>query len=166
MLAKIDVRLSIMACKWAPSCKKFALAACPSSLIVGYYNVEVACWTALAKEKIVSVPITSIDFHPSCNIIALGSIDGSVKIVSCSFKSQTDKLIIDSKVEDFPYSGPFEKVTSFGEVLYSIDNILPNMKIWINHVSFENNGKNFLVLTHSNHNKFYDVKEGDNILVN
>ncbi len=40
------------------------------------------------------------------------------------------------------------------------------MKIWINHLSFENNGKNLLLLTHSNHSKFYDVKEGEKILVN
>lgn len=40
------------------------------------------------------------------------------------------------------------------------------MKIWINHVSFENNGKNLLVLTHSNHNKFYDVVEAEKILTN
>ncbi len=107
MLVTIDVRLSILACKWAPSCKKFALAACPTSLIVGYYSVEGACWAALVKDKIVNVPIVSIDFHPSCNIIALGSLDGSVKIVSCSFKSNTDKYIIESKIEEFPYSGAF-----------------------------------------------------------
>lgn len=98
MLVTIDVRLSILACKWAPSCKKFALAACPTSLIVGFYNTESLSWTALAKDKIVSAPIVSIDFHPSCNLIALGTVDGSVKIVTCSFKSQTDKLIILSKV--------------------------------------------------------------------
>lgn len=94
MLANIDVRLSILACKWAPSCKKFALAACPNSLIVGYYNIEGACWTGLVKDKIVNVPIVSVDFHPSCNLIAIGSVDGSVKIVSSSFKSQTDKYVI------------------------------------------------------------------------
>ena len=94
MLANIDVRLSILACKWAPSCKKFALAACPTSLIVGYYNIEGACWTGLVKDKIVNAPIVSVDFHPSCNLIAIGSVDGSVKIVTSSFKSKTDKLVI------------------------------------------------------------------------
>lgn len=107
MLANLDAKLSILACKWAPSCKKFALAACPTSLIVGYYNIEGACWTGLTKDKIVSVPIVSVDFHPSCNLIALGSVDGSVKIVSSSFKSQTDKFIIQSKVDNYPYTGPF-----------------------------------------------------------
>lgn len=98
MLVNIDAKLSILACKWAPSCKKFALAACPTSLIFGYYNVETTCWTGLVRDKIVNVPIVSIDFHPSCSLIAIGSVDGSVKIVSSSFKSQTDKLILESKV--------------------------------------------------------------------
>lgn len=94
MLANIDVRLSILSCKWAASCKKFALAACPTSLFVCYYNLEAACWTALVKDKIVNVPIVSVDFHPSCNLVAIGSVDGSVKIVTCSFKSQTDKYLL------------------------------------------------------------------------
>jgi WD40 repeat protein len=38
MFVNIDVRLSAMACKWALSCKKFAIAALPTSLIVGYYS--------------------------------------------------------------------------------------------------------------------------------
>jgi hypothetical protein len=118
-------------------------------------------WTASVKDKIVSNPIVSLDFHPSGNIIALGIIDGSIKIVSCSFKKFSDTAVQQLKIDDFPYSGPFEKVDSFAEVLHSIDNILPNMRIWINHVSFENNGKNLLVLTHSNHIKWYEVAEKD-----
>ncbi len=107
MLVNIDVRLSVMACKWAESCKKFALAACPTTLFVGFYNVESLCWTALVKDKLVNAPILTVDFHPSSNLIAIGTVDGAVKIVSCSFKKQTDKFVIQSKVDDFPYSGPF-----------------------------------------------------------
>ena len=65
MLVNIDVRLSIMACKWAQSCKKFALASLPTSLIIGYYSPELKAWTAVVKEKIANNPIVSIDFHPT-----------------------------------------------------------------------------------------------------
>lgn len=107
MMVNIDAKLSVMACKWAPSCKKFAIGACPNTLIIGYYNVEINCWTAIVKDNIVKAPIVSLDFHPSSNIVAIGSVDGSVKIVSCNFRKHTDEFIIRSKVDDFPYSGPF-----------------------------------------------------------
>jgi WD40 repeat protein len=113
MFVNIDVRLSAMACKWALSCKKFAVAALPTSLIIGYYSPEVKGWTASVKDKIATNPIISVDFHPSGNIIALGIIDGSIKIVSCSFKKFSDPSVQQLKIDDFPYSGPFEKVDSF-----------------------------------------------------
>jgi len=49
MLVNIDVKLSVMACKWAPSCKKFALGSCPNTLILGFYNSSIKCWTAVIK---------------------------------------------------------------------------------------------------------------------
>lgn len=107
MLVNIDVRLSVIACKWAPSCKKFALASLPSSLIIGFYNPEEKAWTATVKDKIVSSPIVSIDFHPSANLIVLGTVDGSVKIVTCNFKKNSDPVIQKLSIDDFPYSGPF-----------------------------------------------------------
>lgn len=107
MLVNIDVRLSVMGCKWAQSCKKFALASLPTSLIIGYYNPEEKAWTAAVKDKIVNNPIVSLDFHPSGNLIALGTVDGSVKIVSCNFKKVSDPVIQKLKIDDFPYSGPF-----------------------------------------------------------
>lgn len=38
MLVKIDIKLAIMACKWAPSCKKFALGSCPNTVTIGFYS--------------------------------------------------------------------------------------------------------------------------------
>lgn len=107
MLVNIDVRLSVMACKWAPNCKKFALAALPNSLIIGYYNPELKGWVASVKDKIVNNPIVSIDFHASGNLIALGTLDGSVKIVSCNFRNFPDQTVQKLKIDDFPYNGPF-----------------------------------------------------------
>lgn len=72
------------------------------------------------KDKLVKSPIVSLDFHPSSNVIAVGSVDSSVKIISCSFKKSTDPMVLKAKVDDYPYNGPFEKVDSLFEVLYSI----------------------------------------------
>lgn len=38
MFVKVDCKLAVMSCKWAPCCKKFALGACPNTLGIGFYN--------------------------------------------------------------------------------------------------------------------------------
>lgn len=63
-------------------------------------------------------------------------MDGSVKIVTCNFKKNSDQVIQKLRIDDFPYNGPFENIDTLAETIHSIENILPNMKIWINHVSF------------------------------
>lgn len=40
MLVNIDIKLSILCVKWAPSAKKFALGASCNSLAIGFYNIE------------------------------------------------------------------------------------------------------------------------------
>lgn len=113
-----------------------------------------------SKGNLTKAPITTICFHPSSNILAIGSADFSVKIVSSSFKGSKDPIVLSSKVEDYPYNGPFMNVQSMFEVLFSID----NLGGWINHVSFQNNGTTLLVLPHTNHFKLYEIGEGVNVM--
>ena len=49
MLVNIDIKLSILCAKWAPSSKKFGLGASCRTLGVGFYNVESSCWTVSVK---------------------------------------------------------------------------------------------------------------------
>lgn len=49
MLVNIDIKLSIMAAKWAPSSKKFALGSACRTLAVGFYNIESSCWTVSSR---------------------------------------------------------------------------------------------------------------------
>jgi len=65
-------------------------------------------------------PITALSFHPSCSILAFGTADYSVKIITVSFKKIDDPFIVKSKVEDFAYKGAFEGVDSLFEVLFTI----------------------------------------------
>jgi hypothetical protein len=83
-------------------------------------------------------------------------VNGSVKLVTCNFRKSAEL----AKLDEFQYNGPFDKIDTFGQVLYSIDRIFENMNVWINHVSFENNGKKLLVIPHSSHIKVFDVVEG------
>lgn len=107
MLVNIDVKLSVLACRWAPSCRKFALGSCPSSLTFCYFSPEANCWAAAVKDNLFKAPITTLDFHPSSNIIAVGTVDSIVHLVTCSFKKSSDEQILKAKIEDYPYNGPF-----------------------------------------------------------
>lgn len=155
MLVNIDIKLSILCVKWAPSAKKFALGASCSSLGFGFYNVESSCWTVTSRDKLCKAPIISISFHPSSNIAAIGSSDRSVKVVSCNFKSSKDVFTQKSDIEDKTYQGPFANVDNLFEVLFSIEDVGG----WVNHVSFELNGSFLLVLPHTNHIKVFDIIE-------
>lgn len=120
MLVNIDIKLSILCLKWAPSGKKFALGASCNTVGLGFYNVETSCWTVASKDKLCKSPIISISFHPSSNILAIGSTDNSIKIISCSFKNSKDIFIQKSDVEDKTYQGPFANVDTLFEVLFQV----------------------------------------------
>ena len=98
MLVNIDLKLSILTAKWAPSTKKFALGSSCNTLSLGFFNNVEQCWTTSNKMNFTKAPITSISFHPSSNLIAVGSADFSVKIATSSFKKSTDEFVIKSKV--------------------------------------------------------------------
>jgi WD40 repeat protein len=86
MLVSIDIKLSILCAKWTISGKKFGLGSSCRTLSIGFYNIESACWTVAVKEKLAKSPITSLSFHPSSNVVAAGSSDNSVRLVTCNFK--------------------------------------------------------------------------------
>ncbi len=86
-LVNSNIKLSILACKWAPSSRKFGFGSACSTIGVGFWNVNVKSWTVTYKQKICASPITSISFHPCSSILALGSLDCSVMILSCSLNS-------------------------------------------------------------------------------
>ena len=120
MLVNIDIKLSILCLKSAPSGKKFALGASCNTVGLGFYNVETSCWTVATKDKLCKSPIISISFHPSSNILAIGSTDNSIKIISCSFKNSKDLFVQKSDVEDKTYQGPFANVDTLFEVLFQV----------------------------------------------
>ena len=155
MLVNIDIKLSILCAKWAPSAKKFGLGASCRSLALGFYNIESSCWTVSVREKFTKSPITSVSFHPSSNLMAVGSSDSSVRVVTCNFKRSKDPFVQKSDIEDSNYQGPFQGVDSLFETLVVIEDVGG----WVNHLSFELNGSFLLVFPHSNHFKVFDIAD-------
>ena len=103
MLVNIDIKLSILVSKWAPSSKKFALGATCTTIALGFYNTTENCWTVStrshqSKNPITTSPIITLCFHPSSNLIAVGTADNKVKLVTASFRKSKDEMVIQSKV--------------------------------------------------------------------
>ena len=121
--------------KWAPSAKKFALGSACNTLALGIFNTEEHCWTVStrnhhSKNPISTSPVITLCFHPSSNLLVVGTADFKVKIVTCSFKKSKNQAI--SKIEDDSYKGPFDQIDTLFEILYSMDNV----GAWVNHISF------------------------------
>ncbi len=98
MLVNIDVKLSILVSKWAPNGKKFALGSSCNSLALGFFNSSLKCWNIMfrdhtMKNPITTSPVTTLCFHPSSNLIAVGSADFKVKIVTFSLKKSKNDFI-------------------------------------------------------------------------
>lgn len=98
MLVNIDVKLSILTAKWAPSAKKFALGSSCNTLALGLYNKDLKCWVVSTRLNFTKSPITTLSFHPSTNILAIGSADFSLKIATSNFRKSKDEFIMKSNV--------------------------------------------------------------------
>jgi len=86
MLVNVDAKLSILVSKWAPSNSKFALGSSCNTLALGFYSKEEKTWASEINGTISKSPITTLCFHPSSNVIAVGSSDFSVRIVTTNFR--------------------------------------------------------------------------------
>ncbi len=58
--------------------------------------------------------VTSVTFHPSGFVAAVGSADYSIRIVTTYLEEAGD--------DKLSYKGPFENIKSFGDELYKIKN--------------------------------------------
>ena len=165
-LVNIDIKLSILVSKWAPSGKKFALGSACNTIALGFYNIEEHCWTVStrnhhSKNPISTSPIITVCFHPSSNLLAIGTADFKVRVVTASFKKTKDQTIIKSKVEENSYKGPYDQIDTLFEILFTIENV----GAWVNHISFEDNGNSLLILPHSNHIKVLEISSTGSSLV-
>lgn len=99
MLVNIDVKLSVLVSKWAPSGKKFTLGCACNTIALGFFNVPQNCWVMISRDHtskvpITTSPITTLSFHPSSNLIAVGTAENKVKIVTSSLRKTKDQMII------------------------------------------------------------------------
>lgn len=72
--------------------------------------------------------MTSVSFHPSGFVVALGSTDYSIRIITNYLEAAGD--------DKLNYTGVFSKIRSFGEELYRIK----NAGSWVESLQWNNAG--------------------------
>jgi len=90
--------------------------------------------------------VLSVDYHPSGRVVATGSADYTFKIIS-SFIEECDT--------GDNYKGPFDNVTNFGDVLFSVS----NTGGWVNAVAWSPSGNNYAYAVHSSQVFFGKIKD-------
>lgn len=91
-LANLSNKLSIIYSLWAPDGNKFAIGTSCKSVYIGSYNHEDNFWSGLLlkpKDKNpIQSTISALAFHKSGNLLAIGSTDCSLRVVTCSLANQ------------------------------------------------------------------------------
>lgn len=101
-LANLSNRLSIICAQWTANGNKFAIGTSCKSVYIGSYNHEENFWSGLLlkpKDKNpIQSTVTSVSFHKSGNLLAVGSTDFSVRVLTCSLSKQNVTTQADVKL--------------------------------------------------------------------
>lgn len=80
-------KLSVLHGEWSPNGKKFAMGTSCKRAFVGYYETEQQLWSTIQikfKEGAdFQSSVTVIRFHQSGRVMAVGSADFSIKVITC-----------------------------------------------------------------------------------
>lgn len=91
-LANLSNKLSVICGLWAPNGDKFAIGTSCKSVYIGFYHHEEKFWSGIilkSKDRSgFNSTITTLAFHKSSNLIAIGSADFSVRVLTCSLANQ------------------------------------------------------------------------------
>lgn len=85
-----------------------------------------ACWHLWKKNPKFKNTITTIEFHPSARVLAVGSMDRSFRVYSC-YKSHHPEN---------NYEGVFSDIESFNDLLFKVK----DHGSWVNSVCFSQCG--------------------------
>jgi actin related protein 2/3 complex subunit 1A/1B len=157
-------KLSIIRGVWSPNGKKFAIGSSCKKLFVARYDpflkMWVTVWLRVKEDVAFKSTVNTVRFHCSGRVVAAGSTDFTLKVVTAFLDTKNPDPNAEQMplVEDYDYKGPFEKVTSMGEVLLNISNV----QGWINDIAFGLKSEDLLVALHSNQLFVKKLSEAEN----
>ena len=98
-LVIIENQRSALVGVWSKNGKKFGVGSGDHRAFIGYYDPKQSWWITGFKSSVIS-----ISFHPSNKVIACGSSDFSLKIITACIVEQNVYL---PEHDDLNYKGPF-----------------------------------------------------------
>lgn len=133
---------------WNHRGDKFCVGTASGQVFTGMYNQENSFWvaTALSDKPMHKDSVLCVRFDPlSGKVVASASADGIVYVTTC-YDSSIDK----------DGSGPFNSVSSEGEILYKF-----NCNSWANTLSFTPSCNTLIFASHDCMVHFADMSAGE-----
>eukprot|EP01016_Furgasonia_blochmanni_P034591 TRINITY_DN3756_c0_g1_i1.p1 TRINITY_DN3756_c0_g1~~TRINITY_DN3756_c0_g1_i1.p1 ORF type:complete len:271 (-),score=44.27 TRINITY_DN3756_c0_g1_i1:427-1239(-) len=131
-LVLIKQRRAVLCGCWDPSGNKFVAGTGTHQVFVGCYESKYEWWQALPAIDTKKFPgfkssVLCVAFHPSGRVIAAGSSDNTVKIITAYIKEVDGNQPAGGTV--------FADVTTFGTVLHNVD-----LDAWVEAIAFSPSG--------------------------
>jgi len=137
---------------WNSYGTKFLVGTGSYKAFLGYYNKEANWWdTFLLDKKKFGASVTSVAFHPSGFVAAVGSADYSIRIITTYLNEAGDNAL--------SYKGPFSNVKSFGDELYRIK----NAGSWVENLRWNDAGTLLAAAVHCSRIIFVQVEKDETL---
>eukprot|EP01015_Nassula_variabilis_P025397 TRINITY_DN495_c0_g1_i17.p2 TRINITY_DN495_c0_g1~~TRINITY_DN495_c0_g1_i17.p2 ORF type:complete len:363 (-),score=69.51 TRINITY_DN495_c0_g1_i17:34-1122(-) len=149
-LVLIQQSRAVLCGGWDSDGDKFVVGTGSHKAMVGYYEKRNNWWQ---KEQIkgFKASVIAIAFHPSGRVVAIGSADQTVKIVSCYIDE------VDSKKT--PQTSAFSNLKSFGEILFDFE----ESQSWVQALSWSPSGKTLAFAAHNGLLGLFEIISEDDI---
>lgn len=147
-LVNINQNRGVLDVNWATHGQKFAVGTGSRLVGVGHPSEVLQGWNT-RKVRPHESSVTCVRFDSSGLVIASGSTDRTIKLVTAYIEEVDDNIT---------HSGPFAAVRSFGEVIYEID-----AGAWVNALAWSPDCTTLCAATHNSALIFTDFREQQNV---
>lgn len=136
-----DQARAILDVNWSASGNKFVLGTGAHRVFVGYYEDKNKWWHSKRIANFAS-SVLAVRFHPSERVVATGSADHTVKLISAYIEG------VDAKAG----AGIFGNIVSAGEILWELD----DAGGWVEGLSFRPDGTSLAFVCHDGSIQYVD----------
>lgn len=140
-----DNPCAVLIGSWSQNGKKFIIGTGSRRAFVGVKTVK-NVWGVIQLGSSTRSSVSAVEFHPSGNLAAVGSIDGRIRIYSCNYSKAEKELLPYNTGEDLSYRGNFEEIDTFDERVFAFD----DMQGWVLDLKFSPSGDYLFALNQNN----------------
>lgn len=115
--------------QWTPDGTKFAVGGVEGQVAVGHYDDDVGLWACRALKKVIDGPVLSLAWHPAGTVLAVGTLAGSLHVLSAFLTAADMRRTGEVAWLDAPAAGTFD-VECFTVEVHS----------WVRDIAFSKSG--------------------------